>query len=229
MSVEISYLAAFLVGLMGGVHCVGMCGGIISALTFGVQQPLSRSRLFHFQLSYNIGRVLSYTVAGILLGGLSGLADQLLVLNQYQTVLQVIAGLFMVAMGLYISGWWRGLRHIEGLGNHLWRHIEPFGRQLMPVTQPGQAFALGMLWGWLPCGLVYSVLIWSVSTGSAAEGGVLMLSFGLGTLPNLLLMGMFAAALQRFVRHAGVRYIAGGLVLIFGLGSLYLALRHLIA
>jgi sulfite exporter TauE/SafE len=223
MSVDVSYIAAFLVGLMGGVHCVGMCGGIVSALTFGVQQPLPRARLLRFLLGYNAGRILSYTIAGILLGGLSGLADQLLVMNQYQTGLQIIAGLFMVAMGLYIAGWWSGLRHVEGLGRYLWRYIEPWGRRLMPVTRPGQAFVLGMLWGWLPCGLVYSVLIWSISTGSAAEGGLLMLSFGLGTLPNLVLMGMFAATLQRFVRYKAVRYLAGGLVLAFGLTTLYLA------
>jgi len=226
MSVDVSYIAAFLVGLMGGVHCVGMCGGIVSALTFGVQQPLSRARLLRFQLGYNTGRILSYTIAGIFLGGLSGLANQLLVINQYQTVLQIIAGLFMVAMGLYIAGWWSGLRYVEGLGRYLWRYIEPWGRRLMPVTRPGQAFILGMLWGWLPCGLVYSVLIWSISTGSAAEGGLLMLSFGLGTLPNLILMGMFAASLQRFVHYRIVRYLAGGLVLAFGLTTLYLALLH---
>jgi len=226
MSLEVSYIAAFLVGLMGGVHCVGMCGGIVSALTFGVQQPLPRARLLRFQLGYNAGRILRYTIAGILLGGLSGLADQLLVMNQYQTVLQIIAGLFMVAMGLYIAGWWSGLRYVEGLGRYLWRYIEPWGRRLMPVTQPGQAFILGMLWGWLPCGLVYSVLIWSISTGSAVEGGLLMLSFGLGTLPNLVLMGMFAASLQRFVHYRIVRYLAGGLVLAFGLATLYLVLLH---
>ncbi|TDY04138.1 sulfite exporter TauE/SafE family protein [Thiohalophilus thiocyanatoxydans] len=227
MSVEFSLLAAFLVGLMGGVHCIGMCGGIVGALTFGLPQPQSRARLFGFQLSYNVGRIASYTLGGVLLGGLSGLADNLLVIHQYQSILQVIAGLFMLAMGLYITGWWTGLRHIESGGRLLWRHIEPLGRRLMPVTRPGQALLLGMLWGWLPCGLVYSVLIWSISTGSALEGGLLMLSFGLGTLPNLLLMGMFAAALQKFVRYPLVRYGAGGLVMLFGVVTLYLAWQPL--
>ncbi|MDZ7661801.1 sulfite exporter TauE/SafE family protein [Thiohalophilus sp.] len=227
MSAELSLLAAFLVGLMGGVHCVGMCGGIVGALTFGVPQPQSRARLFGFQLSYNLGRIASYTLGGVLLGGLSGLADNLLVIHQYQSILQVIAGLFMLAMGLYIAGWWTGLRHVESGGRVVWRYIEPLGRRLMPVTRPGQALLLGMLWGWLPCGLVYSVLIWSISTGSALEGGLLMLSFGLGTLPNLLLMGMFAATLQKFVRYPPVRHGAGGLVMLFGVVTLYLAWQPL--
>lgn len=227
MSTEISWLAAFVVGLMGGVHCVGMCGGIVGALTFGLPPSQSRARLFGFQLSYNLGRIASYTVGGILLGGLSGLADRLLVIHHYQSALQVVAGLFMLAMGLYIAGWWQGLRHIENGGRYIWRYLEPLGRRLMPVSRPGQAMILGMVWGWLPCGLVYSVLIWSISTGSALQGGLLMLSFGLGTLPNLLLMGMFATALQRFVRYPWVRHAAGMLVILFGIVTLYLAWRPL--
>ncbi|MDY6980555.1 MAG: sulfite exporter TauE/SafE family protein [Pseudomonadota bacterium] len=227
MSAEFSWIAAFVVGLMGGVHCVGMCGGIVGALTFGLPQPLSRGRLLAFQLNYNLGRIISYTLGGILLGGLSALADNLLVMHHYQSVLQVIAGLFMLAMGLYIAGWWQGLRHVENGGRIIWRYIEPLGRKLMPVTHPAQALLLGLVWGWLPCGLVYSVLIWSIASGSAVEGGLLMLSFGLGTLPNLLLMGMFAASLQRFVRYPLVRYLAGALVMAFGLVSLYLAWQPL--
>lgn len=227
MNAEFSWIAAFLVGLMGGVHCVGMCGGIVGALTFGLPQPLSRGRLLGFQLSYNLGRIISYTLGGVLLGGISALADNLLTIHHYQNVLQVIAGLFMLAMGLYIAGWWQGLRHIENGGRILWRSIEPLGRRLMPVTHPGQALLLGLIWGWLPCGLVYSVLIWSIASGSALEGGLLMLSFGLGTLPNLLLMGMFAAGLQRFVRYPLVRHAAGSLVILFGVATLYLAWQPL--
>lgn len=227
MTAEYSYLAAFLVGIMGGVHCVGMCGGIVGALTFGLPQPMPRARSFGFQLSYNLGRITSYTLGGVLLGGFGGLADRLLDIHQYQVIMQVIAGLFMLAMGLYIAGWWRGLQYIENGGRLLWRYIEPLGRRLMPVRHPAQALLLGMLWGWLPCGLVYSVLVWSIAAGSAWEGGVLMLSFGLGTLPNLLLMGMFAAALQRFVSYPLVRYAAGLLVIGFGLVTLYLAWQPL--
>jgi sulfite exporter TauE/SafE len=94
----------------------------------------------------------------------------------------------------------------------------------MPVRHPAQALALGLLWGWLPCGLVYSTLVWSVSAGGAWQGAALMLAFGLGTLPNLLLMGVAAGAIARLARDARVRQVAGGTVVLFGLWTLWTAL-----
>jgi sulfite exporter TauE/SafE len=141
-----------------------------------------------------------------------------------QRVLLGLAGLFMVAMGLYLAGWWVGLGRLERAGGVLWRRLEPYGRRLMPVRHPGQALALGLLWGWLPCGLVYSTLVWSVSSGGAWQGAALMLAFGLGTLPNLLLMGVAAGAIARLARDARVRQVAGGAVLLFGLWTLWAAL-----
>jgi uncharacterized protein len=216
---EISLLSALLVGFFGGVHCVGMCGGIVGALTLGLPEHL-RNRpagAWPFHIAYNLGRITSYTLAGALAGGLGAGLLQLTELRQAQLVLQVIAALFMLALGLYLGGWWAGLVRVERLGGHLWRRLEPFGRRLLPVASPPQAFALGLVWGWLPCGLVYSVLIWSLAAGSAREGAQLMLAFGLGTLPNLLLMGALAAQLGSFVRQPWPRRVAGGLVLAFGL------------
>jgi sulfite exporter TauE/SafE len=212
-----SLLGAFLVGLLGGVHCVGMCGGIVGALTLGL--PESRrggAGAVPFQLAYNIGRIASYTLAGALVGGLGLLLAGLLPVYLAQRVLQGLAALFMIALGLYLAGWWMGLRRVEQAGGSIWRRIEPLGRKLMPVHSPGQALVLGLIWGWLPCGLVYSVLIWAISAGGAIEGAGLMLAFGLGTLPNLLLMGATAAWLGRYVRKPAVRQLAGGLVVLFG-------------
>jgi sulfite exporter TauE/SafE len=87
----------------------------------------------------------------------------------------------MIALGLYIGGWWFGLRQIEKVGGIIWQKIEPISRRFIPINSLFQAFILGALWGWLPCGLVYTILIWSISTSNAIEGGLLMLSFGLGT------------------------------------------------
>jgi len=130
--------------------------------------------------------------------------------------------LFMVSLGLYLCGWWHGLTRIERIGGVLWRRIEPLGRRLLPVRTLGQAFGIGLVWGWLPCGLVYSVLIWSVSAGGAAEGALLMLSFGLGTLPAVLALGTFAASLAKLVRKIWVQYLAGVLVIAFGLYQIVL-------
>lgn len=216
---DIGLLSALLVGFFGGVHCVGMCGGIVGALTLGLPEPVrgSAAGAWPFHIAYNLGRISSYTLAGALAGGLGAGLLQLTELRQAQLVLQVFAAVFMAALGLYLGGWWSGLRHVEQLGGTVWRRIEPLGRGLLPVATPARAFMLGLLWGWLPCGLVYSVLIWALSAGGAWEGAQLMLAFGLGTLPNLLLMGVLAAKLAAFVRQPWPRRVAGGLVLAFSM------------
>jgi sulfite exporter TauE/SafE len=217
--------SAFVVGLLGGVHCVGMCGGIVAALTFGLP-PDKRSALggmMPYLLAYNVGRIASYAAAGAVMGAAGVLLAGFFPVEVAQRGLLVLAALFMVAMGLYLAGWWRGLARVEALGVALWRRIEPLGRGLMPVRRPGQAFALGLLWGWLPCGLVYSVLVWAVSSGSALQGMLLLLAFGLGTLPNLLAMGAAAGLVARYTRAPWVRGSAGALVVAFGLYSLWAA------
>jgi sulfite exporter TauE/SafE len=212
--------AAWLVGLLGGVHCAGMCGGIVSALTLGLpaQGPLAQ---LPFQLSYNAGRVISYSLAGALMGGLGMMLTKITGLETLQNVLLALSGIFMILLGFYLAGWWRVLTLLEQVGQHLWQRLEPFGRHLLPVRRPGQALLLGLLWGWLPCGLVYSALIWSLSAGGPWQGALLMLAFGLGTLPNLLLMGAAASQLQAFIRLDAVRIGAALLVMAFGLVALW--------
>lgn len=220
---DFNYLTAFIIGLMSGVHCIGMCGGIVAALSFSQLRTSSVSWLsaLSLLLSYNVGRLFSYTLAGASMGGIGWLATYWLDIWHLQLILQLLAGLFMLLLGLYLAGWWPILLHIEKLGGRVWRRIEPLGRKFIPVTRPTQAMLLGLIWGWLPCGLVYSVLVWSVSAGGFVEGGLLMLSFGLGTLPNLLAMGLLAGRLRHWQHHARVRQLAGSLVMLFGAWSLY--------
>ena len=130
----------------------------------------------------------------------------------------------MIALGIYIAGWMQTMAPLERLGGRIWRRIEPYGRRLMPVRTLPHAFALGMLWGWLPCGLVYSTLAWSATSGNALQSGLLMLSFGLGTLPMLLAMGGLAEKLRHFTRNKLVRNIAGVLLIAFGSMMLFKAL-----
>lgn len=221
-------LAAFLVGLLGGVHCVGMCGGIVAALSLGSRTPAGVTP-WSLLLSYNLGRIASYSVAGALAGGAGWFAARLLDVHQAQLWLQLLAAAFMIALGLYLAGWWQGLARVERAGAMLWRRIEPLGRRFMPVRSPGQALVLGGLWGWLPCGLVYSVLIWSLSAGGLVQGALLMAAFGLGTLPNLLLMGAMAARLGQWMRKPWVRALAGALVAGFGVLMLVQAFRLIVA
>lgn len=219
---EFSYVSAFVVGLLGGVHCVGMCGGIVSAMTMSLDK--SAPAKFRFHLAYNLGRIGSYVIAGSLMGGLGVMLAGYLPVKLAQQILLGLAGVFMIFLGLYLAGWWTILRRLEELGGVIWKKIQPLGNGLLPVTTNRKALFLGMLWGWIPCGLVYSVLIWSISAGSILEGGLLMLAFGLGTLPNLLAMGVIAEKLMAFVRQPATRQVAGSLVILFGLYTLYQAL-----
>ena len=216
--IDVDPLGAFLVGLLGGVHCIGMCGGIVGAISLGM--PGEQGTRWPMLLAYNLGRIASYTVAGAIAGGLGFFFSDVLPVQQAQQILLGVAGVVMILLGLYLGGWWNLLSYVEQAGGHLWKKIEPLGRGLLPVRRVGQGLALGMLWGWLPCGLVYSVLIWAVSAGGAGEGALLMLAFGLGTLPNLLAMGAAAGQLQRLVRHVWVRRAAGLMIIAFGLFQL---------
>lgn len=215
------FFALFLVGLLGGTHCVGMCGGIVGALAMGGTPRWS------MHLAYNAGRILSYAVAGAIAGALGaaslGLEGQVPV----RVLLYLLANLMLIALGFYLLGVTKALAFTERAGQSLWRRVQPLTRRFLPARTIGQAFPLGMLWGWLPCGLVYSALASSLSAGSAERGAALMLAFGLGTLPNLLLAGILLARINEFARHPVVRSLSGLLILGFGVYGL-IGLRHLL-
>ncbi len=216
-------LTAFLVGLLGGVHCVAMCGGIVTTLTLGLAPERRRgvAAQLPFQLAYNLGRIVGYSIVGALMGGLGALLMQSLALQWAQRGLYALAAVFMIALGLYLGGWWRGLVYVERAGAVLWRRLEPLGRRLLPIRSWRQAFAVGLVWAWLPCGLVYSVLILALSAGGPLQGALLMLAFGLGTLPNLLGIGLLAGAAARYAEQDWLRRVAGVLVIGFGLYALW--------
>lgn len=214
------YLALFLVGLLGGTHCVGMCGGIVGALSMGAPGRWS------MHLAYNAGRILSYTAAGAAAGALGAASMSLEGQMPVRLVLYLLANLMLVALGLYLLGVTRALAFTERAGQHLWRRLQPLTRRFLPARTVAQALPLGLLWGWLPCGLVYSALASSLTAGSASRGALLMLLFGLGTLPNLLLAGILFARLNEFVRRPVVRTLSGLLVLGFGLYGLLALIRQ---
>lgn len=208
-------ISALILGLLGGGHCLGMCGGLMGALTLAIP-PERRHQRLRLLVAYNAGRILSYTAAGLLLG----LAGWALANGPLAAVLRSIAGLLLIAMGLYLAGWWSGLTRIEALGRGLWRRLQPITRRFMPITSAPRALLLGGLWGWLPCGLVYSTLLWAASQGDALHSAALMFAFGLGTLPVLLATGLAAERLVGLLRRRGVRVAGGLLVILFGLWTL---------
>nr|WP_220462403.1 sulfite exporter TauE/SafE family protein [Pseudomonas putida] len=207
--------SALVLGLLGGGHCLGMCGGLMGALTLAIP-PEQRARRVRLLLAYNLGRVLSYACAGLLLG----LAGWAVASGPAALALRVAAALLLIAMGLYLAGWWSGLTRIEALGRGLWRHIQPVASRLLPVSSLPRALLLGALWGWLPCGLVYSTLLWAASQGQAEYSAALMLAFGLGTWPVLLATGLAAERVNALLRRRSVRMAGGLLVILFGLWTL---------
>lgn len=206
-------LAAFTLGLFSSAHCIGMCGGIMGALSVAIPAD-ARGRRWRLLVSYNLGRIASYTLMGLIFGALVG------EVAAGSPVLRLIAGLLLVLMGLYLADWWRGLTWLERGGRYLWRYIQPLGKHLMPVRRAPQALLLGSLWGWLPCGLVYTALAYALSQGSAVASGGAMLAFGLGTLPAVLAAGVAAQRLTRWLQRRSLRRLLAVVIIAFGVWTL---------
>ncbi|NMG01917.1 sulfite exporter TauE/SafE family protein [Azoarcus taiwanensis] len=216
---ETGYIALFLIGLLGGTHCVSMCGGIVGALS--VQMPGQQRRQWPIHLAYNLGRITTYVVMGALLGAVGTAGMLFNDVLPVQMGLYVLANLMLIALGLYLTGVTQLLAPIERAGMGVWKRVQPLTKRFIPARNVGQALPLGLLWGFLPCGLVYSVLTTALLTGSATRGAGMMLAFGLGTLPNLMLAGMLFKRFRDITRNTRVRFVAGMLVLGFGVFGLY--------
>lgn len=219
----LNLLPVFLVGLAGSVHCAGMCGGIVSALTAvpSGRRVIPIAPAVHGtalrMAAYNAGRIGSYMLAGAVAGGLAGGAASLAQIAHWQNAAFGLANLMLVALGLYLMNAWRGLARVESAGGALWRRIQPLLRPLMPMDTPLKALCLGGLWGWVPCAMVYSMLLTAALSGSAVQGAAVMLAFGLGTLPMLTALGLLGAQVRQGLQRPAVRTACGLLVLAFGL------------
>ncbi len=213
---DLSFYAAFLTGLLGGAHCVGMCGGIVAAMSLqgGARQP------YTFHLAYSGGRILSYSAAGALAGLIGSAAFLSDALFPLQRGLYALAQIVLILLGLYLAGLNQSVLWLERAGGVVWRRVQPHLARVMPITSLPQALLAGALWGWLPCGLVYSVLVSALAAGDAGRGALLLLAFGLGTLPNLLLMGWAAHGLREWARKRWVKRLAGGGVAAMGVWGL---------
>lgn len=208
-----------------------MCGGIVGA--FGVAAPsraafpipvvgqlheiTRHSSSLLRVVMFNAGRITSYMLAGAVMAGLVGSVRLFINITALQKVGYVAANLMLIALGLSLMQVWSGIAQLEKLGQLLWQRLQPLLKVFIPIQKPWQAFALGAIWGWVPCAMVYSVLMTALLTGSALQGALVMLAFGLGTLPLLVTMGWLSQSLPIFFRKAQVRLMAGLLVLLFGL------------
>jgi uncharacterized protein len=217
-----TYALAFVVGLLSAMHCIGMCGGIAGAMSYALPAETRDrpGRLGVFVLAYNLGRIGSYALAGAVWGTFGA---ALLGLSGWPWLyegMRWLAAAILVGIGLYIGGWFPRFVMVERLGMPLWRRLEPIGRRLLPVTTLPGAVLFGMIWGWLPCGLVYSMLISTPALGGACAGAFYMALFGAGTLPVLLAGGLFAGRLYRLGQDRRFQTIAGVGVISLGLWTL---------
>ena len=217
--------AALTLGFLGSTHCVAMCGGIVSVLAAGAAPNLRRAQrppILRIVL-YSVGRILSYAVAGAAVGALSLLVRDALPVRVGQLALRAGAGLLLLGLGLHLTGLFRGFAVLERVGSPLWQRLEPVAKRLLPVRSGWHALALGALWGWVPCGMVYTALGLAAATGTAPGGALARGLFGAGTLPAMVRFGLLSrgvSSLMHGARGLWLRRGAGAVLASFGVMSL---------
>ena len=207
--------AAFVTGLLGSAHCFGMCAGLSGLFAVNASVASLRPQI-SMAVAYNTGRILSYAFLGIVVASLGQTVVK--AIPNIAAPVRFASGLLIVIVGLQVAFNWRFLAPVEKAGAKIWNHIAPAAKGLLPVTSMPKALGLGLLWGWLPCGLVYSVLLLAATTANAVNGGLVMLAFGVGTMPAMIMTGISASKLSRFMSRK--RQGAGLLIVLIGLLTL---------
>jgi sulfite exporter TauE/SafE len=206
---------AFVTGLLGSAHCFGMCGGISGLFSMNVNVASLKAQ-FPKAIAYNAGRVLSYAI----LGAAVALLGKSLVsgIPHIAAPVRFASGVLIILVGLQLAFGWRILAPLESAGAKVWNRIAPAAKGLVPVETVAQALGLGVIWGWLPCGLVYSVLLLAATTAESTSGGLVMVAFGLGTMPAMIATGISASKLAQFM--SGKRLGAGLMIVLLGLATI---------
>ena len=214
-NIKLNYLTAFLTGMLSGAHCVGMCGGIIFALSSALPKKHKNAACL-FYACYNIGRVLSYCVSGIIVGFLGFLIIDLTDGKTF-LVVKILGGISLISIGFYLGGWLSVLNFLEKIGFFFWLKAQPYLAKLFPIKNFWHAILIGILWGNIPCGLVYAMLLWSLSVGSVTKSVVLMIFFGAGTLPVMFLSLFFISYLKDFFNNKFIRQASCVCMVAFGI------------
>ena len=214
--------AAFVAGFLGSAHCFGMCGGISGLFAVNASVTSLRAQMPK-AITYNLGRILSYAILGALVALLGKTTVGLI--PKITAPVRLASGILIILVGLQLAFGWRILAPLESAGAKLWKRIAPAAKGLVPVDTMAQALGLGLIWGWLPCGLVYSVLLLAATTTEMASGALVMIAFGLGTMPAMLATGMSASKLAQFM--SGKRVGAGLLIIVLGLATIAMPVMKL--
>ena len=207
--------AAFVTGLLGSAHCFGMCAGISGLFAVSANIQALKTQVPK-AIAYNVGRVLTYAVLGVIVALLGkGAVDSIPALGP---PVRLASGILIILVGLQVAFNWRILAPLETAGAKIWRRIAPAARGLVPVETLPQALGLGLIWGWLPCGLVYSVLLLAATTTDATAGALVMVSFGIGTMPAMVATGVSASKIAQFM--SSKRMGAGLLIIVLGIATI---------
>lgn len=213
---ELVVTSAFIAGLMGGAHCAAMCGGIVGIVSGPRAGGEPVPRQWRYALAYNGGRIFSYAVAGALAGALGQGGLWLRGGPLAQHIMMFVAGAMLLLLALYVAGVTPVARGIEAAGAVVWRRVQPYSRWFLPVDSVPRALGLGAVWGWLPCGMVYALLLTAMATADARQGALVMFAFGLGTLPNLLAIALLFGQVRKLAALRPLRVASG--IVIGGLG-----------
>jgi len=218
--------AALLAGLAGSAHCLTMCGGIASALGMRARATaINPAGTLRVALTYQAGRLSGYTLSGLLVGLFGETLQRVLNLSNLIVPIRVASGVLLVLVALRVLFSWNALRSLEHLGAQFWRHLQPLIRHTSTLSDTSRAAAMGLLWGWLPCGLAYSMLLFAALSGDALRGGAIMLAFGIGTLPSMLSGTLLASALHRLLAQRWPRLMSGSLLMLSGMWLMFAALQ----
>jgi hypothetical protein len=208
-------LAVLLTGLLGGVHCAAMCGGI--ATGFSVWSPRAGWRA---ALQLNLGRVAGYVLAGAVVGGVGDGLLRLFEWSALATAMRVAVGLVLIIAALRLLDRRGRLSLLARPGARLWRWLQPLQRRLLPTNTLARRLAAGVLWGWLPCGLSTTMLAAAWFQASARDGALTMAVFGLGTLPVMLPLTWSGARVGRWLQQPAPRRYAALFILLVGVLTL---------
>jgi len=238
---SLDLLSAFFIGLLGSGHCIAMCGGITTMLTSALpasnkykeqqilvnnQSPFVKSNhKVTLVFCYNLGRIASYSF----IGGIVGFTGSIAAKNIGMPLagLRMFSAVFVILLGLYLGQWLMWLSRIEALGKKLWQFISPFANKAIPVDSPIKALSLGAIWGWLPCGLIYSTLTWALASGDMITGASIMFFFGVGTLPALLTLSIGFSSIKNSLVKPALRKTMALVLISFGIYSFIVAYQQM--
>ena len=204
--------AALLLGFAASGHCLVMCGGISAALGMAAAKDSQGRTRLSLIMAYQLGRVFSYALAGLMLAGILGGLVSLLDIDSVRRTLRALTALALLLGALVAFG---GVRDPgSGIGRRLWPKLAPLGRRLLPIRTLPRGFAFGMVWGWMPCGFVYSVLLIATLQLDAVQGALVMVAFGVGTVPALFIAACGAQRFSAFATRPVARHVGGSVLLL---------------